>query len=236
MARLYEATVVGTIKSQQAIWRSNWHTSESSPSDGAWHLAKGLGVDPADPADPVGGSIMESFIACAIGAAVVTELTVRNIYDVNDFITIPVDGASWVGGQSGGVYMPTFVNAKWYSSRVRQDIRRGFASTWGIQEANVDDSDNITGSDLTNPMTDWATGMSDDLVVVHGTIYSVTFKNCIVGKERYQVPGSSPARYAYRYYLPEDEATQFEHLAIQPQWSIANKVTSQTSRKIGKGA
>lgn len=235
--RLYEATLLGTIKNQQAIWRSNWCTeSDNAPSDGAWHLAKGLGLDPSDPVDPQPDSILEAFIQCAVGASVATELTVRNIYNVNDFITIPVDGAGWIGGQSGGTYMPNFVNAKWYSSRVRQDIRRGFASTWGIQEANVDDSDNVTGADLTGPMGDWASRMSADVTVVHGTIYTVTFRNCIVKKQRYVVPNRTPTRYAYRYYLPEDEETQMGLLAIQPTWSVANKVTSTVSRKIGKGA
>ena len=235
--RLYEATVVGTLRSQQAIWRSNWCTEQdSAPADGAWHLALGLGVDPADPTDPVANSILEAFINSAIGQAVVTEITVRNIYNVNDFITVPVDGANWIGQRSGGLYMPNFVNAKWYSSRVRQDIRRGFASTWGIMEANVDDSDNVTGAALTGPMASWASRMSADVTVVHDVIYTVTFRNCIVKKERYAVPNSSPVRYAYRYYLPEDEETQMANLAIQPTWSIANKVTSTVSRKIGKGA
>lgn len=236
---LYEVTVTGEIQSQQAIWRSTWD-AVLLPEAGtlyAYRLLQALGFDEAGPDIPVGDSVFSKFSECCIGQSLISSLFARNLYDPLDFYEIPLLDA-WIGGQVGGLYMPPFVNAQWRSNRTNLDVRRGHFSTWGIQEANVDDASNVVGIDLLEPMDELASLMSGELVHTIG-LQSYRFRSCVLSKERYMVPGTgtdavtNPARWAYKYYATEEE--QRDHAAFDLTWAPMTKVSSRMSRKVGRG-
>lgn len=236
---LYEATVTGSIGGELAIWRSTWDMT-STPAGGnlpAYRLLQALGFDETGPDIPAGDSVFQAFASCATGQCLITSLFARNLYDPLDFYEVPLIDA-WGGGQSGGNYMPPFVNAQWRSSRTNLDVRRGHISTWGIQEANVDDNSNVTGADLTTPMDNFAERMSAEVTHTIG-LQTYGFRSCILSKERYQVAGTgtdpvtNPARFAYRYYPTETE--QRAHAAFNVTWAPMGKVSSRMSRKLGRG-
>jgi len=237
---LYEVIVTGTIQGDQAIWRSNWERT-TDPVGGnlfAYRLLQAIGFDEADTTAPQPDSLLEYFQACATGQAVITSLFSRNLYDDLDFSEIPL-GAGWIGLQSGGAYAPPFVNAQWRSNRTNLAVRRGHVSTWGIQEANIDDSSNVIGSDLTGPMDEFAGAMSiEQTHTIVSQLYG--FRSCVLSKERYMVAGTgtdpitNPARWAYKYY--DTEAEQLEHAALDLTWERMLPVSSRMSRKKGRGA
>lgn len=236
---LYEVTVTGTIQAQLAVWRSTWDMT-TTPAGGnlpAYRLLQALGFDESGPDIPAGDSVLSYFSACCIGNSLVSSLFARNLYDPLDFYEVPLLDA-WVGGQSGGLYMPPFVNAQWRSSRTNLDVRRGHISTWGIQEANVDDASNVTGADLLEPMDDFAAAMSAEVTHTIG-LQTYGYRSCILSKERYQVDGTgtdpvtNPARFAYRYYPTETE--QRAHAAFNVTWAPMLQVSSRMSRKLGRG-
>lgn len=237
---LYEVVVEGTINNQQTIWRSNWWAPflPIGADRPAYRLLQGLGFDEDDDSAPSVGTILENFQQSNIGASVITSLFARNLYDPLDFAEIPL-AAGWIGLQSGGAYAPSFVCASWRSSRTNLNVRRGHCSTWGIQEANIDDNNNVVGEDLTDQMDQFAELMSAPVMFVIG-LQEYQFRSSIFSKERYMVSGSgtdpitNPARWAYKYY--PDEETQLEHAALDIVWTRQTRVTSRNSRKVGRGA
>jgi len=236
---LYEVVVSGTVNGQQAIQKTNWEFLSPGPlaSQPAYRLLQAMGFDESDPTTPLGDSILEAFVLSNTGYSIVTNLFSRNLFDPLDFIDIPL-ATGWVGGQAGGSYTPSFNAAQWRSSRTNANIRRAHTSTWGLREADVDDSANITGVNLIAYMDDWAARMSLELDFVVG-VYSHRYRNCLCSQERYMVPGTgtdaitNPARWAYAYY--ETESEQMENTAFNLTWSRMTKATSRVSRKIGKG-
>lgn len=236
---LYEVTVTGTVAGQQAIWRSNWQSIDPDPLGNlfAYRLLQAMGWDETDPGTPLADTVFEYFQNCNTGNSVITSLFARNIYSDTDFYEVPL-GAGWVGGQSGGLYMPPFVCAQWQSNRTNLAVRRGHISTWGIQEANVDDSSQVVGSDLTNPMDDFAAEMSSTIQWLIG-LQQYDYRSCILSKERYEIAGTgtdpttNPTRWAYRYY--ETEAEQLDHAALGVDWTRMLPVSSRISRKVGRG-
>jgi hypothetical protein len=232
VAKLYEVTLKGLVKTSQAIWRSNW-LLDNALAGTALNLAFALGYDPGDTAEPIADSILEAFLNACIGNSVAQSLEVRNIYDVTDFVTYALP-STWGGGLTGGAYMPTFVNGRIKSNRVRTDIRAGGAQTWGVPESGVDDADLLTGTAL-GAATTWADYMTAG-AAGFVTITPTTWVSVIVQKQKYEVPDSDPVRYAYRYYPADMEATQFEKLAYPLTWTVQSAVSSQTSRKVGRGA
>jgi len=236
---LYELTVTGTTLGQQSIWRSNWRQIDIDPLGNlnAYRLLQALGYNEAAPAAPVAGSAFALFMACALEAAGIESLFVRNLFDPLDFFEIPLPTV-WIGGQDDADVMPPFICGQWRSSRTNLLVRRGHMSTWGIAEENVTNDSVVSGVDLTVPMDDFAEVMSAPVTHTIGLqIYS--YRNAILGKERYMVAGSgtdpitNPARWAYKYYPTIEE--QLVHAAIGVTWTRMSAVSSRNSRKVGRG-
>jgi len=72
-----------------------------------------------------------------------------------------------------------------------------------------------------------------EAIVDPGADIGAFFTPCVVGKERYLVPGSDPERFAYRYFPTVDE--QFASLAIGVTWENYDQSRSQVSRQYQRG-
>lgn len=235
MATAYEVTLMGTLVTEQVINRLGFVTNiDDVGSTSASALLQALGYLPSDPETPEAFSFFVAFLAAQTASYQLDEILVRNLFSVTDFITQPVTGIGWQGGITiaAGDRLPTFVASKLRTNRVRTDVRRGtLALTGGTEEqmSGVDawDSGYMTllqalANELNTPPSFTGGGTT--------TLY----RPSVFGKERYEVPGSDPVRYAYRYYPSLSE--QIVHTAQNVTWSPVEAVSSQVSRKIGRGA
>jgi len=236
MATYYEVTILGELEGQQIVNRLNFTSDIDDPIVvTAFSLMQSLGWDVADPTSPAVNSVFDNFLGAQTVAYQMNELLVRNLYSVSDFVTMPVVGTGWQGyiTLATGDRVPTFVASKIQTNRVRTDIRRGsLALTGGTEER-------INGPDLWDEIY---MGLLADLCNALNTPPSrtiggstVLWRPSVYSKERYVVnPGEENERYAYRYYPTEEE--QAQHVAIGVTWSGVERVTSQVTRKIGRGS
>ena len=238
MAKLFEVIVQGTLAGQQTIWKSNWMSQGVGADDAiALDVLVAMGYDGGAPAAPEVASVLAGFQGCNRLDSQITSLFARNVYNDEDIMDVPLSTA-WAGLRGGATYMPPFVAPKVRSGRTRLDVRRGFVSLWGISEDQVVNDDVLVPAYIAF-MQSFCNYLAGGISGGAG-LGSITYLNVIAGKERYMVPGSgtdpetNPARWAYRYYA--DEAEQLTKLMIDPPWAPVNVVSSQISRKRGKGA
>jgi hypothetical protein len=235
VAKYFEVTILGQKNSQLVVNRlnftSNNETVETANANG---LLQALGYDPAEPGIPVGGSFFEAYMFAQTVGFNVDEIIVRNLWSVTDFITQPVTGAEWTGAIAvpAGDAIPTFVASKLRTNRVRTDIRRGTLSLTGGTEEQIEGADNWNAAYITL-LNNVAAKLNAPPTFTNGGA-STQFLPSVFKKEDYVVPGSDPVRKAYRYYT--DFALFQANIASPVTWSSVERVTSQVSRKIGRGA
>lgn len=235
MATYYEVTIMGTLVGQQIINRLTFVSNiDDVGSTSANALLQALGYDPTDPTTPNTSTVLAALLNAQTTAYQMDEISVRNLYSVTDFITQPVTGANWAGKitLASGDRLMSFVASRIRTNRVRTDIRRGTLALTGGTEEQAEGSD-VWNTEYMAWLTNLCTNLNAPPEYTGGGTTTL-FRPSVLGKERYEVPGSSPVRYAYRYYATEEE--QAQHAAIGVTWSPVNDISSQVSRKIGRGA
>jgi hypothetical protein len=235
MAKYFEATILGQRAGQLIVNRLNFTTNnETVETANAVGLLAALGYDAADPTEPITNSVLYRLLFAQTTAYQIDEIIVRNLWSVTDFITQPVSGAGWQGHivVGSGDALPTFVAAKLRTNRVRTDIRRGTLSLTGGTEEQVEGADVWTAAYITL-LDNVAAALNAPPTYTNGGA-STQFLPSVFKKEDYVVPGSDPVRKAYRYYT--DFALFQANIASPVTWSSVERVTSQVSRKIGRGA
>lgn len=235
MAKYFEATILGQRQGQLVVNRlnftSNNETVETANANG---MLQALGYQPGTVVEPAEESFLAAFLAAQTTAYQIDEILVRNLWSVTDFITQPVSGGGWQGTitVAAGDALPTFVAAKLRTNRVRTDVRRGTLALTGGTEEQVEGLDVWTSGYMTL-LSAVATALNTPPTFTSGGA-STQFLPSIFKKERYVVPDSDPVRFAYRYYT--DFALFQANIASPVTWSAVERVTSQVSRKIGRGA
>lgn len=235
MAKYFEATILGQKSGQLIVNRLNFTSSnetvETATSIG---LLRALGYDPEETGSPIGATFLADFLAAQTTAYQIDEIIVRNLWSVTDFITQPVSGVGWQGAITvgSGDGLQTFIAAKLRTNRVRTDIRRGTLSLTGGTEEQTEGADVWTAGYLTL-LSNVAARLNTPPSFTSGGA-STQFLPSVFKKERYIVPDSDPVRFAYRYYT--DFALFQANIASPVTWSAVERVTSQVSRKIGRGA
>lgn len=235
MAKYFEVTILGQRASQLVVNRLNFTSNnETVETANAQGLLRAIGMDITDETAPESGSLLYYLLQAQTTAYQIDEIIVRNLWSVTDFITQPVSGTGWQGGitVASGDALPTFVAAKLRTNRVRTDIRRGTLSLTGGTEEQVEGSDVWTSGYMTL-LEAVATALNAPPAVTIGGA-STSFLPSVFKKEDYVVPGSDPVRKAYRYYT--DFALFQANIASPVTWSAVERVSSQVSRKIGRGA
>lgn len=235
MAKFFEVTILGQRASQLVVNRLNFTSNnETVETANAVGLLQALGYDPVDPSEPGMTSVLKAFLNAQTTAYQIDEIIVRNLWSVTDFITQPVSGVGWQGGITvgSGDALPTFVAAKLRTNRVRTDIRRGTLSITGGTEEQVEGAD-VWNSAYLALLDTFVTRLNAGPTYTSGGA-STQFLSSVFKKERYVVPDSDPVRFAYRYYT--DFALFQANIASPVTWSAVERVSSQVSRKIGRGA
>jgi hypothetical protein len=234
MAQAFEVTMLGTYQAQQIVNRLTFSTvADLTTVANSFALAQALGFQPGTPLTPLAASFFVAWLGCQTALYQMDELIVRNLFSVTDFYTTPLSGANWDGNiaTAGGGSM-SFVAQKLQTNRVRTDIRRGSVAMTPPLEAVLDEEGDVSAGHLAlmqtvcdrlNAPPTWTVG-SD----------TAEFEAAVFKKERYTVPDSNPPRAAYRYYT--NQTLFWQNVAHGVTWAPVARVTSQTSRRIGKGA
>lgn len=235
MAKYFEMTILGELANQLVVNRLNWVSNNDEPTTAnSIGLLQAMGFTVADPSVIVAGSVFNRFLQTQTTAYQVNEIIVRNLWSTTDFITQPVSGTDWAGEivAAAGDRNPSFVAAKLRTNRVRSDIRRGTLSLTGGTEEMIDDAGDWVSSYVTvlNALCT-ALNLPPSFTVGGAT---TQFIPAVFKKEDYVVPGSDPVRKAYRYYT--DFALFQANIAQPVTWASVARVSSQVSRKIGRGA
>lgn len=235
MAKYFEVTILGEKNAQLVVNRLNFTSNNDEPlTANSMGLIQALGFTPSDHSLVVADSVLRRLLIASTVSYRINEIIVRNLHSTTDFITQPVTGTDWQGDQAepAGDQTPTFIAAKLRTNRVRSDIRRGTMSLTGGTEEHME-SGSVWGSSYLALLTSLCAALN--LPPSHTSGGATTqFIPSVFGKERYVVPDSDPVRFAYRYYT---DFTLFQaNVALGVTWSAVPQVSSQVSRKIGRGA
>lgn len=235
MATYFEVTLIGSRNSQQVINRLNFTSNiDDAGSTSSTALLAAIGYDAGAPSAPADPSFLLAFLNAQTVAYQLLEILVRNLFSVTDFITQPVTGVGWAGAiaVAAGDATPTFVASKLRTNRVRTDVRRGTLALTGGTEEQIEGADVWSAGYIA--LLDAAAAELNTPPQFTGGGTTTLYRPSVFGKERYAVPGSDPVRYAYRYW--EDPSTFAANAAVGVTWSSVARVTSQVSRKIGRGS
>jgi len=229
MPNLMEATLEGLYFNNQTINRFNYlFNGETATVTKSYGLAFAMGAVYAG-ATFAPGTIMLKLQNLLCVPYHFIQLTVRDVYSDTDFHQVAFlndkDGLA-----SGDAASPALAYG-FRSNRTRLDIRRGQRRFAGVTETYMGSGGVLAGSGVTL-CEELAELMSDALTFIDGSA-TLTYNPVIVQKERYAVPGSSPVRYAYRYY--EDYSVQEDHLMSAIAWENQTTIRTQTSRQYGRG-
>lgn len=231
---LYEVVLESTYHEQQIVNRFNY-VSEGIPAavNGSLLLLKGMGFIPDNNVYPT-GTLFNDLRTVQSNEVSYVQVSARDVYSVTDFYENPYP-TNPQGLITNAVGLSPAVAYGLRTNRVRTDIRRGQKRFVGVPENANAAGGMIEASTRTSLLT-LATRMAATLTVTdEGN--TVTFVPCIVSMQKYPVPGSTPVRYAYRYYPESDggEAEQLEHIATGVIWDAYASTRTQTSRQYGRG-
>lgn len=229
MPKLVELTIEGRVPTGQYINKYNLFSEATGGNDLAClPILETIGYDPGNPGTPKSGSILEQYTLIAQNNCDIRRLYCRDIYNVNDFAQVNLQGAGWQGKRTG-VQTVAWETPKLVSTRKRQDIQAGYKALFPPVDGDVIDSFGQIGPGYLALAQTLCTRLGDGLQVFIN-IVSRGFGWAIVSKEAYTTPRG---KRAYRYY--DDPAEQFQHIANQVRWAPVEQVTTQNTRKPNRG-
>nr|CRY95561.1 hypothetical protein [uncultured prokaryote] len=235
MAKLFQVILKGLYQGQQIINSLTFVSDNDNETTATGRgLAQALGYVPATPTTAANDRFFRAYLDAQTTAFQLEEVLSRNLFDVNDFYTVALSGTGWAGTQDASAQgSMSFVASKIMTNRVRQDIGRGSLALTPMVEINyLPDGTLVTGAlaqlqavcDELNQEPSWTDGTD-----------TTQFIPAVFQKKEYDVPNSgTPPRTAYKFYPSPEE--QLEHAAVGVTWNPKPRATSQTTRRIGKGA
>lgn len=188
----------------------------------AFGVVESLGA--FDPGTPFG-----SLLAWQTAGVSYIETVAKDLYSVTDFYTNPFpSGLVGLGGSAGAGESP-FVAAPFRTNRIRSDIRRGFKRYEGILDANIGAYGLIDVGFLAALVAHAA--LISDTLTYDDEGNTLTFVPCVISlKKNTTDPDQGP------YIKWPTEAEQLAHLASGVVYTAGDHVTTQNSRKVGRGS
>ena len=225
MAELMEAKVFSTFDGQQCV-NTFHYLSTGTPAAVTRSFALTAAMGMISGLTPDVGHLRRAWLDVSSTHMTLTESQIKAVYDVTDFYTLPL--APVFVGTIGGVPLPSFNAYALQTNRVRSDIRRGNRRFAGVSETHTNSFGELTvaGQALLDLL---AVDMSN-ILTYDDEGNTLSFNPVVVSKEKYE---PSPGKVAYRYYATEIE--QAAELAVGVLWTAKSYVTTQVSRKRGRG-
>lgn len=224
---LFEITAGYTLNGVRCLNRWNYLGSGTpaavTPSYALADAFGGVSVDDLPPANTV-MSALRTLLSTAVAF---DDITVNNIYDLDDFYSTPMP----YNGVTTGNFLSPMTAYGFRTSRVTRAIGRGMKRFAGVSVGAIGNGGAIIGTGMTNAVA-LATRMGATLSY-NDEGNTLTFVPVVVKKQEYTPDPAKPERKAYRYY-PTLEA-QLEHIAQGFVWEVYPTVRGQQSRQYGNG-
>lgn len=154
-----------------------------------------------------------------------TLVTARDIHSDTDFWSNPLANAP---GLRGGDDSPSFIAFPFRTNQVTKKVRPGQKRIVGVL-----DTDMSAGGTIVQATRDIMDNLAIEMTEVQSYDDSgqvLTFKPAVCAREAYTTPSGGTA---YRYYATEAE--QLTNTAQSVVWTRKGNVTSQVTRKVGRG-
>lgn len=234
---IMEVIIKGRSQGQLRVHNLNFFAEYTgiAPARYSDAVAQMLGVDTGGGSPPVSDSILYDLMSLKCVTESLTELFIRDVYNENDLLTIPLTNAEYTGLQgTAGALQQNFVVSKIKSNRTQTGIRPGTLSCGRVPDSQVADDGALTGTWVTLLQT-FCDALNAPPNFVDGTT-TFSMSSIIVAKERYAIEHlpPKPDTFAYKYYATE--AVQLTHIMYGVEWSPYVTVRSLVSATPGKGA
>lgn len=230
---LLELTLVSSYFGQECVNRFNYLSGGTPASVSlSYALISAFGAIYEPLAIPPGyppGTPMAAISEILSTSASFSNILAKDIYSVTDFYDTAFVPA-YAGTRTGEGMSPAMATG-FSTNRVRSDVRRGQKRFVGVSENVVDAGGEFSGAIL--PTLNACAAALSDVLEYDDEGNTLTFTPVVCGKMEYVVPGSSPARKAYKYW--PDLTQQLDHTAAGVVWSVKPFVRTQTSRQYGRG-
>lgn len=227
---LMEAVLQQDFLGEPCLNRWNYIASGTPASVSfSFALTSALGAIESVGVYPV-GELMDLIAIIQDAQCTFENLTVRDVYSQTDFYESPFT-VPFAGKVVGNGLSPSIAYG-FRTNRTRLDIRRGMKRFAG-GNVTVYDGNNVFNAVFITQLQDIAAKMSETLEY-DDEGNTLTFAPVVVKREKYQVPGSDPARFAYRYNT--NEAQQLQDVMSSIIWEPFTNTRTQGSRQVGRGA
>jgi len=188
-------------------------------------LYDSIAIPPAYPA----GTPMAALSAILSNATLFQNIVSKDVYSTTDFFDTAFVPA--YGGARGGQPSSPVLAWGFRTNIIDTSVGRGQKRFGGVSEDDVENGGVPSGDHI--PRLDALAAALSDILEYDDEGSTLSFTPIVCAKEKYPVPGSSPVRFAYRYY--GTEAEQLDHTAVGVAWSRLPQVRSQVSRQYGRG-
>lgn len=232
MARIFTATLQSRYFGQLIINRFQFiSSSDVDAVDGCQALANALGavdtsgVVTGNPLPP--GTLMGALETLQNDVVEYIAMEVITPYDAFGLFERIFPAGTTGNSVGSGENLAPFIALSIRSDRTRRDVRRGFKRFCGLTEGEI----TATGptAPALNRLADVATSISGTVTGDAGPL-NVAFQSAVVPLKR--VPDSDPPQYE----LFETEGAAVSASAFPVVYQAEDKVTTQNSRKVGRGA
>lgn len=159
-------------------------------------------------------------------------LAIRDVYSNTDFFE-QVFVEPLIGEAAGTIPSSPVLSYGFKTNRTRSDIRPGQKRFVGVDDGFTSPGGVISPGFFAGQINALAVKMAE-ILTYEDQGNTLSYEPIIVGKEKYEVPGSNPIRHAYRYY-EAGEAAQLQHIMQSITWTPKERVRTQTSRQYGRG-
>lgn len=225
MTDLIEVKVFQTYDNQQCVTTMHYlSTGIPAAVTRSFAVVAALGFITGIPPDV--GNVFTAWKATVNTALEITEVQAKAVYSPTDFYTLPL--AANNTGTVTGFVEPSFEAYGIQTNRVRSDIRRGNRRLSGVGAETVGGFGVIDSGHLT--ILQSLCDEFSNILTYDDEGNTISFTPVVVSKEKYTTPSGKEA---YQYY--STELDQAMHLATGVAWIPKNVVTTQNSRKRGRG-
>lgn len=227
-----EVALLARIDGEQVINRWNYIASGTpaavSRSFALFAALGGLYTDsPVDPGYPEDKLLW--LLANSLHNSVVFEqISIMDVHSDTDFYESPF--VQELKGGRGGDSLPPYDAISYRTNKIKKSVGRGFKRFAGINEGDQN-LGRLGGGYIEAYAKPLAEEMSKTLSYDdEGNV--VEFRPAVCSKNKIAVP-DKPGKFQYKYW--PTAAQQEEHSAIGVVWAVQPNITTQVSRKRGRG-
>lgn len=222
---LMEAKVFQGLDNSQCVTNLNY-VGSGTPAAVSMSFALTAALGLIDGITPGVGDVFQAWRNSISSSLFVTEVQVKAVFSGTDFYTLPL--VSNNNGIQTGEPSGSFIVFPFQTNRVRSDIRRGNRRIAGVCEDLIGSFGVITPTHLAT--LELLGDAFSDILTYDDEGNTLSFTPVVVSKEKYQTPAGNDA---YRYY--DSEVEQALHLAAGVAWLPKDVISSQVTRKRGRG-